>query len=322
MTKDTIHFELDRLNTRLDIMLSNMITDTSRAQIQEWIKKGLVKNRETGEILKGSYKLKTPIQVTIERPRLIPFEPPKPEARSKDLNIIFEDEHLLVVNKPVGIAVHPGAGRHSGTLVNLLLGHTNGNLSDAEDRERPGIVHRLDKDTSGLMVVAKTNPVHAALANAIQNREMKRIYWALVYNIPQPRAETIQTQFGRDPKSRQRMAVLAENGKTAITHYETVKTFGLDFALIECRLETGRTHQIRVHMAFIHCPVIGDPTYAGRHERRKRAIPTKVQQAIAAMPGQALHARELLFTHPVTGEELHFTAEPPANFQELLNALS
>lgn len=322
MNYETIHFQLEKTGQRLDALLTEALGDVSRAQIQQWIKDGLVKDAMGKPITQASLKLKNPLAVRVDRPIKKPFEPPQPESRPEALQIVFEDEFLLVVNKPVGLAVHPGAGRHNGTLVNLLLGHTDGKLSDMGDRERPGIVHRLDKDTSGLMVVAKTNQVHAKLADLLKKHEIKRVYQAVVWNIPQPRNGTIETQIGRDPKSRQRMAVLGTGGKTAVTHYTVLKQFGLDMALVECRLETGRTHQIRVHMAHIGCPLVGEPVYIGRTQRRVKKLSEAIETLIRSLPGQALHACALSFIHPMTDEDMYFEAERPAYLENLITALS
>jgi 23S rRNA pseudouridine1911/1915/1917 synthase len=323
MIFETLEFTIDPTGLRLDAALAEKMPETSRAQIQEWIKQGLVKDNLTGQSLKSSFKTKDILQLRVDKPVLKPFEPPKVENRPDLLEIIFEDDYLLVINKPSGLTVHPGAGQRDGTLVNLLLGHTKGRLSDmgGGTHERPGIVHRLDKNTSGLLVVAKTNAAHVALAESLQQRTMKRIYQALVYNQPSPRDGTLSSMIGRDPNHRQRMAVVEKSGKEAVTHYTTLKTFGLDCALVECRLETGRTHQIRVHMAMINCPVIGDPLYTGRHARRKRELNPKALEAIKALPGQALHAGELHFPHPVTGELMEFKAPLPDYFANLLKAL-
>lgn len=322
MEYELLHFDIAQTGQRLDSALADLIPDASRAQIQDWIKKGLVTNSNTREILKASYKGKTAFSISIQRPVLAPFSPPAPENRPEALNIVYEDDVLLVINKPVGLTVHPGAGQKNGTLVNLLIGHTGGRLSDVGTRERPGIVHRLDKNTSGLMVVAKTNAAHTALAELLQKRDMKRIYHAVVYGIPSPREDSLHSLIGRDPHNRQRMAVVTHNGKEAITHYSVLQSFGLDFALVECRLETGRTHQIRVHMAMIGYPVVGDEVYAGRYNRRKKGYSPAMIEAIAALPGQALHARELIFPHPVTGEIMRFTADYPPHFQHLLDTFS
>lgn len=321
MEYDILSFDIDQIGQRLDSLLAGLIPGTSRAQIQEWIKQGLVKDSITGESLKPSYKSKTAFSITIQRPVLAPFALPEAESRPESLNIVYEDEHLLVINKPVGLTVHPGAGQRDGTLVNLLMGHTKGQLSSVGTHERPGIVHRLDKNTSGLLVVAKTNAVHVILADMLQKRVMKRIYQAIVYNLPTPREGTINSLIGRDPHHRQRMAVVTQNGKDATTHYTILQSYGLSFALVECRLETGRTHQIRVHMALIGCPVVGDLSYAGRHNRRKKDFSPETVEAIRALPGQALHAKELIFPHPVTGEMMRFEAELPPHFQRVLDSL-
>lgn len=321
MDYDIHHFDIPLIGQRLDSILVELIPNVSRAQIQDWIKQGLVTDSNTREILKSSYKAKKPFSITVKQPVLAPFAPPRAELRSDSLNIIYEDEYLLVINKPVGLTVHPGAGQRDGTLVNMLLGHTNGRLSDIGTHERPGIVHRLDKNTSGLLVVAKTNPVHNALAEMLQQRVMKRIYQAIVYNVPSPREGTVNSMIGRDPNNRQRMAVVTQNGKDATTHYSTLQSFGLTFSLVECRLETGRTHQIRVHMALINCPVVGDTTYAGRHNRRKKDFSDETIEAIGALPGQALHAKQLIFPHPVSGELMSFDTEVPPHFQRLLDTL-
>ena len=203
MSKETITLPADMVGQRLDTILAGVLADVSRAQIQAWIKEGRITDSVTGKpIFQSSLKSKTPLTVIIDRPNKKPFEPPRAEDKPDNLHIVFEDDYLLIINKPSGIAVHPGAGRPGGTLVNMLLGHTE--LSDMGDQERPGIVHRLDKDTSGLMVVAKTNAVHAKLADALQNRDVKRVYNALVWNVPRPLSDTIETQIGRDPKARRR----------------------------------------------------------------------------------------------------------------------
>ena len=320
MTYETIHLQLTKTGQRLDALLAESFVDASRAQIQSWIKDGRVKDK-SGKTLQASLKLKSPLDVIIERPIKKPFEPPKAETRPEGLQIVFEDDYLLVINKPVGIAVHPGAGRRDGTLVNLLLGHTDGKLSDMGDQERPGIVHRLDKDTSGLMVVAKTNHVHALLGDMLKRHEVKRTYHAIVWGVPQLRSGTVTTQIGRDPKNRQRMAVLKTGGKEAITHYTVLKQFGLDMSLVECRLETGRTHQIRVHMAHLGCPLVGEPTYIGRQQRRAKKMPEDIEAAIKSLPGQALHACGLSFIHPITQQDMHFKVEAPSYLKNLTDAL-
>jgi 23S rRNA pseudouridine1911/1915/1917 synthase len=321
MAHKTITLELTELGERIDALLSKRIGNISRAQVQIWLKEGLVTDEVTGEpIYQASLKLKRPVRVNVAVPVKQAFAPPAAEKRSEQLDIVYEDEYLLVVNKPRGLTVHPGAGQPSGTLVNLLLGHTDGKLSSVGEHERPGIVHRLDKDTSGLLMIAKTNQTHVALASSLQKREITRLYQALVYGLPQPLSGTIDRPISRDPKNRQRMAII-EGGKSAITHYTVTKAFGAEFSLVSCRLETGRTHQIRVHMTAIGHPLLGDKTYTGRVTRRIRQSSPALQESILALNGQALHAGELHFVHPVTNQEMVFTAELPPLFQNVLDSL-
>ncbi len=321
MKNDTIHLELTVTGQRLDSLLAEKIPDASRAQIQQWIKQGLLTDAGGTPLTQASLKLKQPLKVVLHRPIKEPFALPVAEERPEGLRIVFEDEHLIVLDKPVGLTVHPGAGRRDGTLVNMLLGHTKGQLSDIGTHERPGIVHRLDKDTGGLMLVAKTNQAHNALAEALQQRKIHRHYQALVWGFPQPMSGMIEAPIGRDPKNRQRMAITA-SGKSAVTHYTVLRAFGgTTFAHVACRLETGRTHQIRVHLTSIGHPIIGDKTYVGRIPRRVNTLPSDLRQAITDLPGQMLYAAELIFEHPITGAEHHFTAQPPENFTQLLALL-
>lgn len=320
MNERTIPYELTSLGERLDTMLATLMADVSRAQIQQWIKDGRVTDVDGKPITQSSLKLKKPLSILVTPPDRLPFAPPAPEERAPGLDIVYEDDCLLVVNKPVGLTVHPGAGQHSGTLVNMLLGHTDGNLSSMGTHERPGIVHRLDKDTSGLLVVAKTNAAHAKLAASLQKRDMKRIYQAFAWSIPNPLQGTIDAPLGRDPKNRQRRAILP-GGKHAVTHYKLLNTYARVASLLECHLDTGRTHQIRVHLAHIGCPVMADPLYAGRFATRRKHLPPEAQAALDALVGQALHAAHLSFPHPVTGEILSFTAPLPPTLQALREAI-
>lgn len=320
MKTDTIHLELTAVGQRLDSLIAEHLADTSRAQIQQWIKQGLVTDSNGKPMTQGSLKLKQPLNIVIHPPQKQAFTLPAPEERSENLHIVFEDDYLLVVDKPVGLTVHPGAGRPNGTLVNMLLGHTEGKLSDVGTQERPGIVHRLDKDTSGLLLIAKTNQVHVALAESLQRREIQRHYQAIVWGLPQKFQDSIDAPIGRDTKNRQRMTIAA-SGKHAVTHYKVLHAFGTEFSLLACKLETGRTHQIRVHLTSIGHPIVGDRTYVGRTPRRLKKMPDDLIEAIETLPGQALFAAELIFTHPVTGEEHHFTAKMPKPFEDVLNAL-
>jgi 23S rRNA pseudouridine1911/1915/1917 synthase len=320
------HLPLDdtHVGKRLDAVLAQLLPLHSRVQIQEWIKNGYVRAEGFTGKISASLKFKQPFPIFIDAPDAVAFE--LESDASTVLDIIYEDEHLLILNKPIGLTVHPGAGRMQGTLVNALLAHTKGNLSEGSDVSRPGIVHRLDKDTSGLMMVAKTNQAHFLLAKALQARDIKRQYQTLVWGMPNPMHGTVSTQIGRDSQNRQRMTVLATGGKTAVTHYTTQKIFqlGQGYAICQvmCQLETGRTHQIRVHLDHIGHAVLGDPTYGSRQKSRLLGkMPTPIQNLISALPGQALHAYALTLVHPLTGERLYFEVPPPAPFTNLVTAL-
>lgn len=324
MPQYTISLDDSHIGQRLDSALSNALPTHSRAQIQGWIKNSHVATASGQILANASFKLKTPLEIVIDAP-----EPPSldlsPDA-SLTLPIIYEDESLLVINKPTGLAVHPGAGHMQGTLVNALLAHTKGHLSDGSETGRPGIVHRLDKDTSGAMIVAKTNQAHYLLSKALGERTIKRHYWALVWGMPNPLHDTVDTQIGRDSRNRQKMTVLKTGGKQAITHYTTQKIFrisnDLTISLVLCALDTGRTHQIRVHMAHVGHAVLCDPAYGERlMAKYRRKLPQDLQDLLAALPGQALHARELDFDHPLSGDALSFTADPPEPFQRVLDYL-
>lgn len=248
----------------------------------------------------------------------IDLPPPQPlaaEAQDIPLDVVFEDEHLIVVNKPAGLVVHPAAGNRDGTLVNALLHHCRGRLSGINGVARPGIVHRIDKDTSGLLVVAKTDAAHEGLARQFADHSISRAYLAICAGRPNPAAGTIEGRIGRSDANRKKMAVLAPGstrGKHAVTHYKTLKLLR-DCALIECRLETGRTHQVRVHCASIGHALLGDPVYG----RTPAALRPLLQEI--GFSRQALHAASLGFDHPVTGERVDFRAELPRDMRELID---
>ncbi|MFM7631238.1 MAG: RluA family pseudouridine synthase [Alphaproteobacteria bacterium] len=283
---------------RLDLWLSTLLPQHSRSQIQRWIKEGAVAlHHETGA-LRPAQRIEQGQTFVITPPEV---RPTHLVEESIPLDIVFEDDALVIVNKAAGMVVHPAAGHRQGTLVHALLTHCGESLRGIGDIQRPGIVHRLDKDTSGLMVVAKTAAAHRHLVGQFQNRSLKRTYHALCVGTPHPSRGTITTLMGRSPLHRQKMAVVTKNGKEAITHYETLKTFG-DRALIVCRLDTGRTHQIRVHLQHIGHPLLGDSVYGGR-----RSQPPLIQR-------QALHASQLSLIHPVTQQEMHFSCPWPQDF--------
>lgn len=286
---------------RLDAFVSGEL-DISRALAAELIDGGKV--TVNGKLSKKSAKVTFGSEISVEMPTIT-----EPEAIPQDipLDIVYEDEDLLVVNKPKGMVVHPAPGNPDGTLVNALLYHCKGSLSGINGVMRPGIVHRIDKDTSGLLIVAKNDASHRSLAEQIKEHSFTREYKAVVYGNLKQDSGTIDAPIGRDPKNRQRMAIVYLNSKPAVTHYEVLRQFE-GFSLVKCRLETGRTHQIRVHMASIGHPLAGDPVYG------PKKIITKLQ-------GQCLHAGLIGFVHPRTKEYLEFTSEVPEYFTLFLNSL-
>jgi 23S rRNA pseudouridine1911/1915/1917 synthase len=251
-------------------------------------------------------------------------EDPEPKAEPIALKVLYEDDDLLVIDKPAGLVVHPAPGHHGGTLVNALLAHCGASLSGIGGVRRPGIVHRLDKDTSGLMVVAKNDAAHADLSQQFASREAGRTYLAAVFGAPRAKAGAIEGAIGRDPKNRKKMAMVARGGKPARTDYRLVAAYGPRSAplasLLECTLATGRTHQVRVHLAHIGHPVIGDPVYARARANRIRAFGSATP-AVAGFARQALHAAKLRFRHPKSSELLTFTSELPSDFKVLISAL-
>jgi len=286
---------------RLDVLISGLAGELTRSRVQKLITGSMV--TVNGSPAKSNYKVKERDRVRVEIP--VP-EPLEVSAEKIPLDIVYEDGDVLVVNKPQGMVVHPAAGNYSGTLVNALLEHCD-DLSGINGVIRPGIVHRIDKDTSGLLVVAKNDRAHLELARQIKEHSVSRRYLALVHgNITEPKG-VIDAPVGRDPRDRKKMAVVTRNSKPAVTRYTVLERLD-GFTLVECALETGRTHQIRVHMAYIGHPVAGDPVYG----------PKKNPLGLA---GQALHAFELGFRHPANGEYREFKAEIPEYFTELLNRL-
>jgi 23S rRNA pseudouridine1911/1915/1917 synthase len=253
---------------------------------------------------------------------LPPPEPAEPIAQDIPLSVVFEDAHLIVVDKPAGMTVHPAPGHPDGTLVNALLGHCGDSLSGIGGVRRPGIVHRIDKDTSGLLVVAKTDAAHAGLSVLFATHDIDRTYLALAWGSILPTVGRIETDLGRNPNDRKRIAVRPEGrGKHAITHYKVIETFGATASLVECRLETGRTHQIRVHMGHIGHPLVGDPVYARGRSGKLGDLEESTRTALMGFPRQALHAASLGFVHPVTGEELFFEAPTPQDLSSVIKSL-
>lgn len=296
---------------RLDRALADLLPDLSRERIKALIGDGLVTGTQGGRI-SGSLKVGTGQSFRI----LVP--PPAPldtVAQDIPLVVVHEDADLIVIDKPAGLVVHPAAGNADGTLVNALLHHCAGRLSGIGGVARPGIVHRIDKDTSGLLVVAKTDKAHEGLARQFKDHSIDRLYAAIVYGQPVPAAGTVDSWIGRSDADRKKMAVHREGrGKHAVTHYRTLERLA-GAAMVECRLETGRTHQVRVHMAHLGHPLIGDPVYGREGKGFKSVLET------LGFKRQALHAKTLGFIHPVTERPLLFESALPTDMQELLSEL-
>lgn len=300
MNKQQIEITIDQERGRLDKVLSNLIAEVSRNQIQQLIAEGAV--LVNGEKQPNKYKVASGdrVQVTIPEPEEIEAKP-----QNIPLEIVYEDEDIAVVNKPQGMVVHPALGHPDGTLVNALLYHLD-NLSGINGKIRPGIVHRIDKDTSGLLMVAKNDQAHHHLSAQLKEKTSKREYIALVHGrIPHEKA-TIDAPIGRDPHDRKKYAVV-DDGKEAITHFNVLQRFKADYTLIACQLETGRTHQIRVHLKYINFPMAGDPEYG----------PSKT----LAGNGQFLHAATLGFIHPRTEEYMEFNCPLPDIFTQTIAEL-
>ena len=248
--------------------------------------------------------------------------PAAPQPQAIPFPILYEDRDLIVLDNPAGLVVHPAPGNRDGTLVNALLAHCGPGFTGIGAEKRPGIVHRLDKDTSGVMVVAKTQRANDVLTAAFAARDIERTYVALCWGLPHPLTGEIEGAIGRDKRDRKRMAVVSHGGKAALTHYRVIRTFGPAgvrcLALVECRLATGRTHQIRVHMSSRGHPIVGDPVYSRRIPAEAKFLPDPVRRALLDFPRQALHAASLGFRHPRTGEMLRFETPLPADMAELI----
>jgi 23S rRNA pseudouridine1911/1915/1917 synthase len=303
---------------RLDRFLARRFPEVSRARFQRLIAEGHVKV-EGQTAADANLKLKPDQLVEVVMP---PPAPAEPLPENIDLDIVFEDKHLIVINKPVGLVVHPAAGHAGGTLVNALLAHCGDSLSGIGGVKRPGIVHRLDKDTSGLLVIAKNDAAHQSLSEQFQahgrDGRLHRSYLAFVWGVPERPAGMIATGLARSTANRQKMAVSnSTSAKQAITHFVRLETFGQVASMLRCNLETGRTHQIRVHLTHIGHPLLGDSTYGGGFKSSLAKLPPGAVEAVKALKGQALHAAELGFEHPRTGKPLHFEAKLPPALSQL-----
>lgn len=303
MTELINNMIVDELNvgTRIDIYLVNQLSNLSRAHIQNLISNQLI--RVNGKLVKANYKLKCADQIEVAIP-----EPKNTEVLPENipLHILYEDNDIIVINKQRGLVVHPAVGNYQGTLVNALLGHCD-DLSGINGEIRPGIVHRLDKDTSGVMVAAKNDQAHVGLAKQIKDHSATRSYIAIVHGNISEEQGVINAPIGRHPVDRKKMAVVFTNSKQAVTNFKVLERFG-NFTLIECRLQTGRTHQIRVHLTYIGHPLLGDTKYGPK-------------QCRFPIVGQALHSQELILEHPIRGEKMTFTAPIPEDIESILQSL-
>lgn len=315
---------------RLDRFLSDRFPALSRTRLQSLIKQGrVVLDRATIEDVKYPVKPGDRFELTVP-PAVVSA---KPRAQAIPLNVVYEDDALIVIDKPAGLVVHPGAGNLDGTLVNALIAHCGPSLSGIGGVARPGIVHRLDKDTSGLLVVAKTDEAHRALSEQFADHgrsgALERGYLALVWGAPPRPHGTISAPIGRHPTSRTKMAIVPRGGRDAVTHYQVITTFGRRrgergpepvASLLECRLETGRTHQVRVHLSSIGTPLIGDPLYGQGFKTKLFSLPEPLHSKLAGFKRQALHAARLAFMHPVTGTLLEFNSPLPDDFAGVVEA--
>ena len=306
----------DAAGQRADRFLADAIGTLSRTRV-----KGLI---EAGHATRDGMRIAEPAE-PIRAGALYVLTQPIPVAaiplpQDIGLTILYEDRDLLVLDKPAGLVVHPAPGNEDGTLVNALLAHCGDTLPGIGGERRPGIVHRLDRDTTGVMVVAKTEQALTTLSAAFAARDLDRAYLALVWGIPDPATGEIDAPIGRDPRDRKRMAIATRGGKQALTRYRVQRVAHAAVSLVEARLATGRTHQIRVHFASIGHPVIGDPVYLRRIPAVSRSVPEPARGILLDFPRQALHAALLAFKHPRTGARLEFRTDPPADFQTLLQA--
>lgn len=293
----------DAAGERIDKFLAQEMESYSRSYVQKLLKDGMV--AVNGNPVKPNYKVSPDDRIEVTIPKL---QEPDIVAEDIPLDILYEDQDILIVNKPKGMVVHPVAGHYSGTLVNAVMYHCRGNLSGINGVLRPGIVHRIDMDTTGSLLVCKNDTAHQVMAEQLKEHNINRIYHAIVHGVIKEDEGTIDAPIGRHPIDRKKMAVNYKNGREAVTHYKVLERFG-NFTYVQCKLETGRTHQIRVHMASIHHPLLGDAVYG------PAKCPYKNLQ------GQTLHAKILGIHHPTTGEYMEFDAPLPKYFEDLLRKL-
>lgn len=310
---ETIIIEEERQGERLDALVASMFANLTRSAVQRLIEQGMI--RVDGKEVKSSHRVSAGEEVSMTIP------PPEPSAATPEempLDILYEDADLIVINKPAGLTVHPGAGISSGTLVNGLLAHCL-DLSGIGGEIRPGIVHRIDKDTSGILVAAKNDIAHQGLADQFSRHSVKRIYHALVFGSPKTDTGRIESEIGRHPVDRKKMSGKAKHGRHAVTHWKVLARYS-GVTLLRLRLETGRTHQIRVHLSEAGHPLLADSVYGG-DARLGNLKDTKLKALIKELGRQALHAKTLGFIHPVTGEYLEFDSELPEDMGQIIDYL-
>ena len=317
-TTYTVRVPEDKAGTRLDRLLAETLPALSRTRVRALIECGAIGLADGAGLGDPNYRVKAGQVVVVAVPEVVP---PVPEAQAMDLAVVYEDEHLIVIDKPAGLVVHPAPGNPDRTLVNALIAHCGASLSGIGGVGRPGIVHRLDKDTSGLLVAAKHDAAHRGLARQFAAHDIQRAYYALVWGRPEPRQGEISGNIGRNPANRKKMAVVSRGGKAALTRYRVIEPVGTAASLLDCRLATGRTHQIRVHLAQRGHPVIGDPLYGGGCGRRLRHAPPAVRQTVSDVNRQALHAYLIGFEHPVSGDRIRFQTEKPLFFNRIMGFL-
>jgi len=303
--------------TRLDRLLAQHLAHLSRSRIKALVVAGQV-TADGATISDPSHRVKPGQRFTITVPEA---RPARPQAQAIALDVVYEDADLIVVNKPAGMVIHPAPGNPDNTLVNALIAHCGPSLSGIGGELRPGIVHRLDKDTSGLIVAAKNDLAHRALSGAFATHDIERAYLAIVWGTPTPAAGEIGGNIGRHPTDRKKMAIVARGGKAALTRYRVLRRLGSAASLVECRLATGRTHQIRVHMAAIGHPVVGDPVYGRMTDARSRVLSDGTREAIRGFHRQALHAYLLGFKHPTGGKPVRWEAEISSDMKALIQVL-
>jgi 23S rRNA pseudouridine1911/1915/1917 synthase len=329
MNSYLIHIEDKDAGQRIDKILPEKLVDISRSRLQSLIEQGFVTCGDA-QIKSGKAKTVEGQEYKVVLPEALDAAP---IAQDIPLDIVYEDDDLLVINKQIGLVVHPGAGNVDGTLVNALLHHCGDSLSGIGGVKRPGIVHRLDKDTSGLMLVAKNDAAHLALSEELQERDIKRVYHAFCWGLPLPESGKVDLPIGRDSRDRIKMAIKRSGGRYAVTHYKTLRFFGDDdngVSLIECKLETGRTHQIRVHMQSLGVNLVGDNLYGAPPSRIKAMIKKgylaednpEFYSFMTDYPYQALHAKAISFTHPRTQERMSFEVPYPKDIERLFQGLN